>query len=722
MAIKIGQLLVDLAANTAAFQQDMTKAVAIVNSSSAQMNRSMASLERGFAAVGTAARAFGVGLSMTAIAAFAKRLLDAAGALSEQAEQLGVTVRALQGYQFAAGQSGVKAEQLEAALSRLTRQIGEAADGSDEAIKAFRSMGVGVLDAGGKVRTTEAVLRDIADRMAAAPSQAERARIAFEAFGKSGQKLIPMLSSGSAGLDDFLRRAERLGLVLGDDVVANADRASDALVRNWDAALKGSAATLEFFVSATERGVNSMIGDLQRLGSAYQTYVGKPFENFVRRNLPSDQQILGAIGLGGAPRVVPGGGTLPGSSVTGAFTEGVSNPVPRGAQSAIDKLQAEQDDLRELIDAYASYYKSIHDVEDRQKGLAAARAANVKAGTPEYDQIIALAEGNARLNRELQQRKDREQALQAYAAANSDALIEQSLAEQQLADAQERVAKIRIAADLEQEIADTQRLAAAVEQSAKAYEIEGRYLAQVNAWRRQGLSLGPEEEAQLRKLAERQVEASRELEQKAALMDSLATFGERAWDRIGGAMTEALVTGKGDLIDLGNIGRAVVSELIQEFMKLAAINPFKNWAFGTNAPTMGGAGNLFGGLFSMFGSMGGASAASTGFASASAAQSFGMAFIAEGTHNAPRGWAWVGEEGPELMRMAGGEAIASNQNSLGGGGDGGTYYIDNRGADAAAVARLEMQIRQLHGSIEPRAVAAVMGERIRGGGMKQVFR
>ena len=33
---------------------------------------------------------------------------------------------------------------------------------------------------------------------------------------------------------------------------------------------------------------------------------------------------------------------------------------------------------------------------------------------------------------------------------------------------------------------------------------------------------------------------------------------------------------------------------------------------------------------------------------------------ASGTDNAPPGWAWVGEQGPELMRMHGGEQILPN--------------------------------------------------------------
>ena len=34
--------------------------------------------------------------------------------------------------------------------------------------------------------------------------------------------------------------------------------------------------------------------------------------------------------------------------------------------------------------------------------------------------------------------------------------------------------------------------------------------------------------------------------------------------------------------------------------------------------------------------------------------------FASGTQNAPPGWAWVGEEGPELMRLHGGEQILPN--------------------------------------------------------------
>lgn len=61
----------------------------------------------------------------------------------------------------------------------------------------------------------------------------------------------------------------------------------------------------------------------------------------------------------------------------------------------------------------------------------------------------------------------------------------------------------------------------------------------------------------------------------------------------------------------------------------------------------------------------------------------------------------VGEHGPEVLTMG------ANSGAIMPNAGGGTYYIDARGADAAAVARLEAGLRQVNASIEYRAVGAV---------------
>jgi len=76
----------------------------------------------------------------------------------------------------------------------------------------------------------------------------------------------------------------------------------------------------------------------------------------------------------------------------------------------------------------------------------------------------------------------------------------------------------------------------------------------------------------------------------------------------------------------------------------------------------------------------------------------------------------VGEKGPEMFTpSAAGNITPNHKMSSGGGGD--TYVIDARGADQAAISRLEVIIQQLNGSIEKRAVFAVAGARQRGGGL-----
>lgn len=70
----------------------------------------------------------------------------------------------------------------------------------------------------------------------------------------------------------------------------------------------------------------------------------------------------------------------------------------------------------------------------------------------------------------------------------------------------------------------------------------------------------------------------------------------------------------------------------------------------------------------------------------------------------------VGEKGPELLLPGGAGTIIPNE-QLRGGRSGATYYIDAKGADTAAVSRLETLLMTLAGpgAVERRAVNAVQG-------------
>ena len=68
---------------------------------------------------------------------------------------------------------------------------------------------------------------------------------------------------------------------------------------------------------------------------------------------------------------------------------------------------------------------------------------------------------------------------------------------------------------------------------------------------------------------------------------------DRAFDRIGSAITDAFVRGEGAAINFKSVARAVVSEIQQAFFELAIINPLKNLVFGDSPgfdllPTLAG--------------------------------------------------------------------------------------------------------------------------------------
>lgn len=104
--------------------------------------------------------------------------------------------------------------------------------------------------------------------------------------------------------------------------------------------------------------------------------------------------------------------------------------------------------------------------------------------------------------------------------------------------------------------------------------------------------------AQRQFLLETQGEALKKMQEEQALYSELESIGSRAFDRIGSSITQMFVEGKSSAVSFKSVMLGVVSEIMQSFIQLAAINPLKNALFGTSAATLSSAGGgLFGSLF-----------------------------------------------------------------------------------------------------------------------------
>jgi hypothetical protein len=93
--------------------------------------------------------------------------------------------------------------------------------------------------------------------------------------------------------------------------------------------------------------------------------------------------------------------------------------------------------------------------------------------------------------------------------------------------------------------------------------------------------------AEAQAIAEREVAQRRYIENAMAGQQELTQFIDQTSDRIGSALTEGFARGEISAVRLRDVGKAALSELFQWALKLAALNPLKNWLSGGNLPTLG---------------------------------------------------------------------------------------------------------------------------------------
>lgn len=172
-------------------------------------------------------------LSVAFLAGAAAHKVWAAGIkaanMGEHAEQIGLTTDQLQAYRLAAAQNGVSVEQLDGAMMRLARTMGEANNGSDEAIARFDKLGIKLLDTNKELRSSADVMPELARALLDVKSETERNALMMEFFGRSGSRMVTVLKSLAEGNDAIVASAKAQGAVISGEVIDAWDKLDDQL-------------------------------------------------------------------------------------------------------------------------------------------------------------------------------------------------------------------------------------------------------------------------------------------------------------------------------------------------------------------------------------------------------------------------------------------------------------------------------------------------------------
>jgi hypothetical protein len=221
-----------------------------------------------------------------------------------------------------------------------------------------------------------------------------------------------------------------------------------------------------------------------------------------------------------------------------------------------------------------------------------------------------------------------------------------------------------IAFDLQREADDLKRLTEAANESNKAYETEVTRLEIRNKLRAAGLPSGDKEIEQYRDLADSVGEWKDKLDDARERLADMKDAGRDFGHAIGTAFEDAIL--KGD--KLSDVFKALLEDINRIVLRVTVTKPLEkgltDWLdSGSGSSKSGSSGGSGGGWMSLFADWFGSSSSGGGYTASEAGMYAGSGF-AEGTNSAPPGMAWVGEQGPELVRFNGGETVVPHADSM----------------------------------------------------------
>ena len=155
------------------------------------------------------------------------RELDEAG---KTARRLGMSMTSFQNLGQVAEEAGVSMGQMGTLLTFMSRNLGNLANGSTSAQKAFGRLGLSMTDLAGL--SPERQFELISQRIMALPTAAERTAAAMAIFGRQGAMAMGLIADASSGaISEVAKLREQLGLNLTDTQVKGIEMMNDAIGR-----------------------------------------------------------------------------------------------------------------------------------------------------------------------------------------------------------------------------------------------------------------------------------------------------------------------------------------------------------------------------------------------------------------------------------------------------------------------------------------------------------
>ena len=189
-----------------------------------------------------------------------------------EAVQNNISTDDVQTFKYMSELIDTPAATIESAMTKITKSMANARDGSDKYVEAFAKIGVQYKNDDGTLRDTNDVFWEAVDALGNMEPGAERDALAMQLLGKNAKELTGLINTGREGFENYKKEAENMGVALSESQLKALGETNDAMYRLDQAvsAFKNQVSAL--LAPAVTEVVNLMTGVVAAAAGALSEY------------------------------------------------------------------------------------------------------------------------------------------------------------------------------------------------------------------------------------------------------------------------------------------------------------------------------------------------------------------------------------------------------------------------------------------------------------------
>lgn len=160
--------------------------------------------------------------------------------IEKTSQKVGLSITKFQEWDYVMNIAGTSMNNMSMGMKTLTNQLDDAKNGSSDALARFEALGLSFEDIQNMSR--EEVFENVIYGFQGMAESAERAALANDLFGRSGQELTPLFNMTQEETQELIKTANEYGMVMSEDAVKASATFQDSLttMKNTMAGLKNN--------------------------------------------------------------------------------------------------------------------------------------------------------------------------------------------------------------------------------------------------------------------------------------------------------------------------------------------------------------------------------------------------------------------------------------------------------------------------------------------------